>query len=135
MSTETIPSEQAAYAGDEATVRAQVDEAVAEATPLPTWKWKTTEVPKEQVVRERISLTGRLHLDADSYDGGSHWWTCLFAMLGGTSGQRTQEQRLALLRDALDNLDQARPVLVRLIESASAALEPVATGVIDGKTS
>ncbi len=112
----------ASYAGDEAGVRSQVEAAMAESRPLP--EWRTTEAPPKPATREvneRLDLTSKLHLSADSYHGDGHWYTSLYASLGDWNGERTLEARLRLLRAALAEMDAARPVLARLIESAEAA--------------
>lgn len=132
----TIPGGQTAYAGDEEAVRAQVEEAMSEAKPLPTWSYSVKPGLPMAIERcERMALTQRTLVDAWAYNS-DHWICSLNSHLPSIDGPRlTAADRLAIFREALTEIDAVRPVLVRLIQSAEAALEPVATGVIDSETS
>ncbi len=121
MSTELL-----AHAGDEATVRGQVKEAMAEAKPLP--EWQTTTEPTKPVNVERqdtIRLTSRMSIQAftsGASDEVCHWYSVAHVQLVGFPYLvPTAETRLILLRHTLVAIDEARPVLVRLIENAETA--------------
>ena len=122
MSDATIPGGQTTYAGDEEVVCKQVVKAMAEAAPMPTWNY--SEKPTEPVnieQRERVALTNRTRVEAWAYNM-DHWICSLEVRITSIdSPQLTAADRLAILREALAEIDAARPVLVRLIEAAEMA--------------
>lgn len=121
MSDATIPGGQTAYAGDEKVVRKQAEEAMSEAAPLPVWEYTQKPViaqPLDESVR--ANLTKRLNIEARNH-GTSYWFASLHCRLTPPKEEPTDAYKLAILREALAEIDAARPVLVRLIEAAEAA--------------
>lgn len=108
------------YAGVESAVRLAAEAAMAESRPMP--EWKETELRREEVEHtQTIHLTKAANVRAWSYTANI-WWPSFHVNLALRNvGVLTDAIRADMLRDALAAIDEARPVLVSLIEAAERA--------------